>query len=144
MPLTSSRSATTATAWLSPATSPAGAGSVHVAARAFMGTAVTASDPSGQSFTDTAISNLIAKQHAANPSYLDMPVHYVKGTADYLIPSTEETALASDMEHHRYERGVLVEVEQLPTPEPDPEPDPIAEMQATIDALLDALGGSDG
>lgn len=72
-----------------------GAGSVHIDARAFMGTAVTASDPSGATFTDTAISNLIAKQHAANPSYLDMPVHYVKGTADYLIPGSEETALAA-------------------------------------------------
>lgn len=60
-----------------------------------MGTAVTASDPSGATFTDTAITNLIAKQHAANPTNLDLPVHYVRGTADYLIPSTEETALAA-------------------------------------------------
>ena len=60
-----------------------------------MGTAVTASDPSGTTFTDTAITNLIAKQHAANPTYLDFPIHYVKGTADYLIPSSEEAALAA-------------------------------------------------
>ena len=73
----------------------AGAGSVHIAARAFMGTAVTASDPSGATFTDTAISNLIAKQHAANPTNLDLPVHYVRGTADYLIPGSEETVLAA-------------------------------------------------
>lgn len=71
------------------------AGTVHLAARAFMGTASTAADPSGTTFTNTDITNLIAKQNAANPSYLNIPVHYVRGTADYLIHSAHQTALSS-------------------------------------------------
>lgn len=46
-------------------------------------------------FTNTDIANLVAKQQAANPSYLALPVHYVAGSADYLVHSAHEAALAS-------------------------------------------------
>lgn len=71
------------------------AGTVHLASRAFMGLASNAADPSGATFTNTDLTNLIARQHATNPSYLNMPVHYVRGTADYLIHSAHQTALAA-------------------------------------------------
>lgn len=71
------------------------AGVMHAASRAFMGSNVSASTPSGSGFTATDIANLIAKQQAANPSYLAIPVAYVRGTADYIIDSSHETALAS-------------------------------------------------
>ena len=76
-------------------TTQAGAGPVHITARAFMGTAATGSDPSGTTFTDTDVANLIAKQHAANPSHLNIPVHYVAGEADYLVHSAHQAALAA-------------------------------------------------
>jgi len=76
-------------------TTQAGAGIVHIAARAFMGTNVSSADPTGTFFTNTDITNIIAKQQVANPSYLNLPVGYVRGTADYLVDSSHQMALSS-------------------------------------------------
>lgn len=82
-------------------------GVVHMTSRAFMGLPVTSGNPSGSSFTNTDITNIIAKQHAANPSYLNMPIGYVRGTADYLIHYEHEEALATatvntEIDYHSY------------------------------------------